>query len=154
MPHSNQRIVSALAKRAAFSVSGALAPFRPPMLANPLLSKSERSDPNALDPTLVTPDQFAALPTRVLPITRETRTVNAIGYQRGDIHGMPEYCVTVGMKQILAARRVYIALNREWQHGVARRALFGPQDAHVPASLLQRHGSVDFVATDSIARGL
>ncbi len=102
----------------------------------------------------ITPDQFAALPTRVLPITRETRTVNAIGYQRGDIHGMPEYCVTVGMKQILAARRVYIALNREWQHGVARRALFGPQDAHVPASLLQRHGSVDFVATDSIARGL
>jgi DNA ligase 1 len=41
-------------------VSGALAPFRPPMLANPLLSKSERSDPGALDPSLVTPDQFAA----------------------------------------------------------------------------------------------
>jgi DNA ligase-1 len=41
-------------------VSGALAPFRPPMLAHPLLSKSERSDPDALDPTLVTPDQFAA----------------------------------------------------------------------------------------------
>jgi DNA ligase-1 len=41
-------------------VSGALAPFRPPMLAHPLLSKSERSDPDALDPTRVTPDQFAA----------------------------------------------------------------------------------------------
>jgi ATP-dependent DNA ligase len=41
-------------------VSGALAPFRPPMLANPLLSKSERSDPTALDPEKVTPDQFAA----------------------------------------------------------------------------------------------
>src|SRR6185295_12880705 len=40
-------------------VSGALAPFRPPMLAHPLLSKSERSDPDALDPTRVTPDQFA-----------------------------------------------------------------------------------------------
>jgi len=41
-------------------VSGALAPFRPPMLAHPLLSKSERSDPDALDPTRVTPGQFAA----------------------------------------------------------------------------------------------
>ena len=108
--------------------------------------------PEADDP--ITPDEFAALPTRVLPITRETRTVNAIGYQRGDIHGMPEYCITVGMKQILAARRVYIALNREWQHGIAKRALLGPQDAHVPASLLQRNGNVDFVATESIARGI
>lgn len=108
--------------------------------------------PEADDP--ITPDEFAALPTRVLPITRETRTVNAIGYQRGDIHGMPEYCITVGMKQILASRRIYIALNREWQHGIARRALLGPQDAHVPASLLQRHGNVDFVATESIARGI
>ncbi len=41
-------------------VSRALAPFRPPMLAHPLLSKSERSDPEALDPSLVTPDQYAA----------------------------------------------------------------------------------------------
>jgi DNA ligase 1 len=46
--------------RAPKPVSGALAPFRPPMLAHPLLSKSERSDPDALDPTLVTPDQYAA----------------------------------------------------------------------------------------------
>lgn len=108
--------------------------------------------PEENDP--ITVDQFAALPTRVLPITRETRTVNAIGYQRGDIHGMPEYCVTVGMKQILSARRIYIALNREWQHGVAKRALLGEQTARIPASLLQRHGNVDFVATRSIAHGI
>lgn len=108
--------------------------------------------PEADDP--ITPDQFAQLPTRVLPITRETRTVNAIGYQRGDLRGMPQYCITVGMKQILASRRVYIALNREWQHGIARRALMGPQDAHVPASLLQRHGNVDFVAVERIAQGI
>jgi DNA ligase-1 len=46
--------------RAAKPVSGALAPFRPPMLAHPLLSKSERSDPDALDPALLTPADFAA----------------------------------------------------------------------------------------------
>jgi len=46
--------------RAPKPVSGAMAPFRPPMLAHPLLSKSERSDPDALDPTLVAPDQYAA----------------------------------------------------------------------------------------------
>ncbi len=46
--------------RAPKPVSSALAPFRPPMLAHPLLSKSERSDPDALDPERITPGQFAA----------------------------------------------------------------------------------------------
>lgn len=106
------------------------------------------------DDAPLTVEEFAALPTRVLPIARETRAVNAIGYQRGDLLGMPEYCITVGMKSILAARRVYIALSREWQHGIARRALTGPVTASVPASLLQRHPQARFVATESIACGL
>jgi DNA ligase-1 len=41
-------------------VSAAKAPFRPVMLAHPLLSKSERSDPDALDPERITPAEFAA----------------------------------------------------------------------------------------------
>ncbi len=41
-------------------VSGALAPFRPPMLAHPLLSKAERMEANDLDPSLISPSDFAA----------------------------------------------------------------------------------------------
>ena len=41
-------------------VSGALAPFRPPMLAHPLLSKAERMEANELDPPLISPKDFAA----------------------------------------------------------------------------------------------
>ncbi len=99
-------------------------------------------------------EAFAALPSRVLRVSRETRTVNAIGYRRGDIQGMPEFCVTVGMKPILEAREIYIALNRAWQHGIAARVLTGPVTARVPASLLQRHSSVRFVTTEAIAEGL
>lgn len=102
----------------------------------------------------VTPEAFAALPTRVLPITRETRTVNAIGYQRGDLRGMPEWCISIGMRQILSARRVYIALMREWQHGITRHVLNGEPTARIPASLLQGHGKVKFVSMESVARGL
>ncbi len=40
-------------------VSGALAPFRPPMLAHPLLSKAERMEANDLDPSLISPADFA-----------------------------------------------------------------------------------------------
>ena len=99
-------------------------------------------------------EEFAALPTRVLSITRETKTINAYGYQRGDLRGMPEWCITVGMKQILAARRVYIALNRPWQHGIVKHVLFDAVTAAIPASLLRTHPSVEFCASAEIAAGL
>lgn len=108
--------------------------------------------PEADDP--ITADEFAQLGTRVLRITRETLTINAYGYQRGDIRGMPEYCITIGMKQILASRAIYIALNREWQHGIAKHVLFDRVQAQIPATLLQRHPNVRFCSPESIASGL
>lgn len=102
----------------------------------------------------VTAEEFAALGTRVLPITRETRTINAYGYQRGDLRGMPEWCITVGMKQILSAREIYIALNRPWQHGIFKRVLHDPVQSQIPATLLQNHPNVTFCLTEEIAEGL
>ncbi len=108
--------------------------------------------PEADDP--ITTEEFAARGTRVLHISRETRTINAYGYQRGDIRGMPEYCITIGMKQILSAKRVYIALNREWQHGIARHVFNDPVQAQIPSSLLQNHPNTVFCAPESIGAGL
>ena len=98
--------------------------------------------------------EFAALGTRVLPITRETKTINAYGYQRGDLRGMPEWCITVGMKQILASKRVYIALNRPWQHGIVKHVLFDEIQAAIPASLLRNASSVEFCTYKEVAEGL
>lgn len=89
-------------------------------------------------------DAFADLGTRVLPISRETKTINAYGYNRGDLQGMPQWCITVGMKQILSSKKVYIALNRPWQTGPLKHALFDEESAFVPASLLRRCPDVTF----------
>ena len=97
---------------------------------------------------------FPTLGTRVLPITRETRTINANGYLRGDIAGMPKWCITVGMKQILASRRVYIALNRDWQHGIFKRVLHDEISSLRPASFLRTIDNVTFVMPEQIAKGL
>ena len=102
----------------------------------------------------ITAQEYANLPTRVLPISRETRTINAYGYQRGDLRGMPEFCITVGMKQILASKKIYIALNREWQHGIVKHVLFDEPQPQIPATLLQNHPSVEFCTCESIAKGL
>lgn len=108
----------------------------------------------AEDNDTITAEEFANLPTRVLPITRETKTINAYGYQRGDLRGMPEWCITVGMKQILASKKIYIALNRPWQHGIVKHVLFDKIQPQVPASLLRLGKDVSICATEEIAEGL
>ncbi len=91
-------------------------------------------------------DTFASLGTRQLPVSRETLAVNAFGYLRGDIRGMPKYCITIGMKQILQSREVYISLSRDWQYGIFNRVLTEPVQAQIPATLLRRHPNVTFCA--------
>lgn len=102
----------------------------------------------------ITADEFAALGTRVLRITRETRAINAFGYQRGDLAGMPEWCITVGMKPILSSRKVYIALNRPWQNGPLKHVLLGEECPQWPSSLLRRVGDVQLCMTEAIAQGV
>ena len=101
----------------------------------------------------LSPDDFAELPTRVLPISRETKTINAYGYNRGDLLGMPQWCITVGMKQILASKKIYIALNRPWQNGPFKHALRDDETASLPASLLRRNKNLTYCLTKEIAEG-
>ena len=84
-------------------------------------------------------EEFAALGTRVLSLNPETRTANAIGDRGGAIDAMPHIAVTIGMKQILSARKVRLGVFREWHRAVVRQAAYGPVTAHFPASLLQKH---------------
>lgn len=108
---------------------------------------AEENDP-------ITAEQFSNLPTRVLPITRETQTINAYGYQRGDLSGMPKWCITIGMKQILQSRKIYIALNRPWQHGIVKHVLFDKPQPQIPATLLQWNNNTTICAYKAVEEGL
>ena len=99
----------------------------------------------------VSVEEFAALPTRVLRLSRETRLINSVTTSRGNVARIPELAVTVGMKEILESRKVRIYMNREWQAAQVRRILHGPVTAEVPASLLQRHDDVRFVIAEYVA---
>jgi glucosamine-6-phosphate deaminase len=83
-------------------------------------------------------EAFAALPTRILALTRETRTINSVTVG-GEISIIPRRAVTVGMKEILGARRLRLYCNRSWQSAVARRVLHGPITPACPASLIRTH---------------
>lgn len=106
---------------------------------------------NEADDSL-TADEFAALPTRVLSISRETRTANAIGDLNGAIDAMPQKCVTLGMKEILGAKKIRLGVFRDWHRSVIRQAAYGEVSAHFPATLVQKHPDALIYVTANAAQ--
>jgi len=98
----------------------------------------------------VSAEEFADRPTRVLELSRETRTINAntVG---GSLDVVPRRCVTVGMREILGAKRLRFYCNRPWQSAVARKVLFGPVSAECPASLMRTHSDAELVISEIVA---
>ena len=95
-------------------------------------------------------EQFGALPTRVLTLSRETRTINSVTVG-GEISIIPWRCVTVGIKEILESRRMRFYCNRVWQSAVARRVLHGPVTSACPASLMRQHPDASLTVADYVA---
>jgi glucosamine-6-phosphate deaminase len=95
-------------------------------------------------------ESFAALPTRVLDLSRETRTINSVTVG-GELSVVPRRAVTVGMREILASRRLRFYCNRPWQQAVVRRVLHGPLTAACPASLLRTHADASITVADYVA---
>jgi glucosamine-6-phosphate deaminase len=98
----------------------------------------------------ISADEFRRLPTRVLRLSRETRTINSVTVG-GDISTIPPMAVTIGMREVLASREIRIYCNRPWQSGIVRRILHGPVTPAVPASFLQEHTNVAFTIADFVA---
>lgn len=100
----------------------------------------------------MTPEQFARLPSRVVELTCQTRTINSTTVAKGNIEAIPRWAVTIGMKQILDAAELRLYANRFWQPAVVRRVLHGPVTAHFPASLIQRHPDAHLYMTEQVAQ--
>jgi glucosamine-6-phosphate deaminase len=99
----------------------------------------------------VSAEEFSGLPTRVVDLSPETIVTNSHTALAGAYREIPRRAVTVGMRQILAARQIRVYLNRPWQSAVARRLLFGQVSAGFPASLLRSHAGARLVMLQELA---
>lgn len=106
---------------------------------------------NEADESL-TPEEFCALPTRVLPVSKETRAANAIGDFNGALEDMPNYCVTIGMAEILKAKKIRLGCFRNWHRAVVRRAAYGEPSSGFPITLLQEHPDITLSFTEFVAQ--
>lgn len=105
---------------------------------------------NEADPSMSN-EAFLAQKTRVLKITPETRTANAIGDFNGALEDMPNYCITIGIWEIAHARKIRLGCFRNWHRAVVRRAGHGEATAAFPVSLLQQHPDITLTFTDYVA---
>lgn len=91
--------------------------------------------------------EFADLGPRVVKISDLTIAVKAASSFCGALEDIPAYGVTIGMKEMLGAKKVRVYCFRDWHSGAVRRAACGPVSAGFPASLLQLHGDVSIVCS-------
>ena len=87
-------------------------------------------------------EEYARLSVRLVRLSPATIVQMAMGGTDGDLLGIPSRAVTVGMRELLAAREIHGYFPRRWHSAALRRALHGPVTPAFPASYLQRHPNV------------
>jgi len=88
---------------------------------------------------------------RIHNVSRESCTQMAMGGVHGNWDIILRRAVTVGMKEILASKKICLTFMRTWHSGTMRRSIFGPVSKDCPASLVQEHPNVEVILTDLAA---
>jgi glucosamine-6-phosphate deaminase len=81
---------------------------------------------------------------RKVRLNRYTITINAIRSQvGGDLENYPKYAFTLGMRQILGAKRIRLYCRNgssyDWANSVLRLALFGEPGDDYPVTYIRNH---------------
>ncbi len=104
--------------------------------------------PEAGDP--ISDKEYENISTRCLDISRETITNNGANKICGALDVFPKRCVTLGMKQLLSAKKFKIYLYCNWQWGIMRKVALEEPTRTAPASFLQNHPDAEMVITEDL----
>jgi glucosamine-6-phosphate deaminase len=101
----------------------------------------------------VTAEEFASSKTRVLHLNEDTLIALSQRAAGGCSHAIPPMAITIGMKDILAARRIrLISETGAWKQTVIRVLLFGQPTVEYPVTFAQGHPDA-FVVVDQNTAG-
>ena len=96
-------------------------------------------------------EEYLNLPTRIVMLSQETRTINSVTAAGGEMEFIPKRAITMGMSEILGAKKVMIYMNRPWQKAAVRRILHGDVTPRFPASLVRCHRDVSVIVTKEVS---
>lgn len=92
-------------------------------------------------------EEFKESMPRVVFLNPETVVLGAARWTGGDVASFPPMAVTLGMKQILGARRIRLYCDGGlWQQTVLRAALFLEPTVEYPVTLIRDHPDWQIVA--------
>ncbi|NNV03029.1 glucosamine-6-phosphate deaminase [Brevibacillus sp. MCWH] len=95
------------------------------------------------------PGSDAETTTRIVELAQSTIKANARFFE--SIDEVPTKAVSMGIKTILAAKRIMLLASGEAKADAVRRMLEGEKTPDVPASLLQLHSDVTVIADKEAA---
>ena len=90
--------------------------------------------------------------TRLITLDNSTRIANA--YEFANISEVPRLAITVGIGEIMKAKRIILMAWGSGKAQIIKKAVEGEVTEHVPASLLQNHDDITFVIDESAASEL
>lgn len=91
------------------------------------------------------PPSDPAVACRCVVLSGHTRRQNAGGFG-GDPDAVPRQAITLGLAEILSARRVLLVVTGAEKAAILRRTLEEPPSAELPASWLQHHPALTVIA--------
>lgn len=93
--------------------------------------------------------------TRVVALGDDSILVQSIGCAGGNPEAIPPMAVTLGMRDILAARKIRLyCAGGERHRAVFRRAVAGPVEVEYPVTLIQDHRDAEVVTDEATARSI
>jgi glucosamine-6-phosphate deaminase len=110
------------------------------------------NEPPASRWTSVTVEQLRGSRTRVVPLAVDTIIAHAQRRSGGNTFAVPPLAVTLGMRELLSARRLRLYLDTgSWKQTILRILLFSEPDVDYPATLARDHPDLLVVADAATA---
>jgi glucosamine-6-phosphate deaminase len=93
--------------------------------------------------TSITVEQLRASTTRVLPIAVDTIIAHSQRSLGGNVYGIPPMAITLGMRELLGARRIRLYTDGgAWKQTILRILLFAEPTTDYPVTLVHGHPDV------------
>lgn len=92
------------------------------------------------------PDEFFIKATHEVVLDESTIKANARFFENED--EVPKKAITMGMASIMNAKKILLVANGSAKKEILEKALFGPIDPKVPASILQLHKDLTVIFSE------
>lgn len=103
--------------------------------------------------TAVSIEQLRQSRTRILPVSIDTTIVTAQRSAGGNVFAVPPLAVTLGMRELLAAKRIRLYPEpAPWKAAIVRILLFSEPTTEFPATLVHGHPDVEVVIDEASAQ--